>query len=114
MHTIGITPRLSGDVLRVELTLDPAGSTGGLPLETVTLELWAPALWFQAAEHSLGIEWLGTVSAVGTEGRAIQTSQTAECCVVCEGAKICACRVEASCGWCCVEACGGCEVSTKR
>jgi hypothetical protein len=60
----------------------------------------------QLGEYAVDIAWIDdkTVeNSAGTSG-----DEVSECCVVCEGIKTCACRVQAPCGGCCDEQCGGC------
>jgi hypothetical protein len=58
----------------------------------------------------------GSTPAVPPSTAAGTADPVKECCVVCDGLKTCACacRVEASCGYCCAPACGGCSTSPAR
>jgi hypothetical protein len=57
-------------------------------------------------DYFLDVTWLEEKS---VESLALDADLFAsECCVVCEGIKTCACRVQAPCGSCCDRECGGC------
>lgn len=60
----------------------------------------------ELAGDSLDVAWIDDKTITDT----ITTTddETSECCVICEGIKTCACRVQAPCGGCCDEGCGGC------
>ncbi len=60
----------------------------------------------ELGEHVLDLTWIGDRTVVDTP--APSEDAVSECCVVCEGVRFCACRVQAPCGGCCDQACGGC------
>jgi hypothetical protein len=56
--------------------------------------------------HVLDLTWIDDKTVVNTA--ASPEDAVSDCCVVCEGVRFCACRVQAPCGGCCDQACGGC------
>lgn len=60
----------------------------------------------ELGEHVLDLAWIDDRTVVDTP--VPSEDAVSECCVVCEGVRFCACRVQAPCGGCCDQACGGC------
>jgi hypothetical protein len=59
----------------------------------------------EVGDYALNVGWIDDRTVESPLGA---DPEVAECCVVCEGIKTCACRVQAPCGGCCDEQCGGC------
>jgi hypothetical protein len=97
-----------GDRLRLIASLQPEEPDSNVASpETVVLEgveLDVPVSLDLGTYH-LVVTWTG----VSSPRSASAGDGPAECCVVCNDVRFCACRVVAPCGTCCAEKCGGCD-----
>jgi hypothetical protein len=85
---------------------DEAGSASGTATSQTPPLALGDSTRLELGGYVLNVEWIDGGTAPGdppTSGGA------SECCVMCEGITTCACRVQAPCGSCCDDACGGCD-----
>ena len=99
---LGLTPTLSDaddGVLVLFVSL-----VGGAAVKAERQELLGPGaiVHIEHGGYLLDVQWLGTLVS-GNEQSLL--SPPSECCVVCEGIKTCACKVQASCGSCAAPNC---------
>lgn len=108
--TLRITPSVTPDGLLSLAGSAVSTSTGASPV-VIDNAIAGPILLggsarLELAGDSLDVAWVDDKTI--TDTFITTDDETSECCVVCEGIKTCACRVQAPCGACCDEACGGC------
>jgi len=113
MPTVGVTSRASSTKGRLDLVIETRVSDDDWrTVSSISLGSLNPYIWLDVDGVWLGIEWLSTLpSAEFSQSVPSPDSPPSQCCVFCGGITICACRVDAPCGWCCVDACGGCDVA---
>lgn len=111
LSTLRLTPTIRPDgridiaaSIEPEPTADRSADAALQPATVVTLSL-GEVLPIAHGGYRLDVEWMDAWEPVGTPA---SPQNQSECCVVCSGIKTCACRVQATCGSCCDEGCGGC------
>ena len=111
MPTLCLSPTMTADgLVIITASLTPAGD--GARSASATASSQAPPLALgdstriELGGYVFNAEW---VEAGAGTAEPPTSGDASECCVVCEGMKACACRVQAPCGSCCDEACGGCD-----
>jgi hypothetical protein len=110
MPVLRIRPAVSGDGLLSVTGSLVSTADDAMPLVS-EVAITGPIAFGTTARLDLGsyvldLAWIDDK----TVGDTPTTSEdpVSECCVVCEGVRFCACRVQAPCGSCCDQACGGC------
>ena len=91
--------------IAVSIVTDEDARTGASTATTETTVNLGGTSHVEEAGYVLDIEWVDAWPAVAPLP---SSGGQSECCVVCGGIKTCACRVQAPCGSCCDEECGGC------
>ena len=110
MPMLRISPAVSPDDL-LSLTASLVSTSSDATSANTDVSDVGPITFGSTARLELGNYRLDVT---WTDDKTIADTATAfddgasECCVVCEGIKTCACRVQAPCGGCCDQACGGC------
>ena len=103
-----LTPRLHVDRVEVDVRLGHGSGLDQERLEEVLdLSIGEPQP-LAVSEYVLRVAWVGVVTAAARGALSDPDSLPSECCVVCDGRTVCACKVEMPCGTCCAKSCGTC------
>jgi hypothetical protein len=113
LATLALTPTiLPGTTDTVSLSVSLTGESAVPNL--VQTETLSPggAVHIESGGYVLDVTWAGTVL-LGEQPQPLNGNPLNECCVVCEGIKTCACKVQASCGSCTAPNCNNSCTTTS-
>lgn len=114
LATLGLTvtiPSDTSDVLSLSVSL-AADQTAPIVVQTETLSPGG-IIHVESGGYLLDVTWAGTVL-LPEQQQPFSGDPSTECCVVCEGIKTCACKVQASCGSCSANCDARCSLSTAQ
>lgn len=100
LPTLGLTatsPTGTADALTLSVSLAEEKSAA-TAVQTETLSP-GQVVHLEAGGYALDVAWAATLL-VAEQAQPLSADPSTECCVVCEGIKTCACKVQASCGSC--------------
>jgi hypothetical protein len=100
LATLGLTAAIvagTNDVLSLSVSLAAEQPVPHV-VQTISLSP-GDVVHIESGGYVLDVTWAGTVL-LGEQQQPFSGDPPMECCVVCEGIKTCACKVQASCGSC--------------